>query len=200
MNQILQEHSAAIIFTLIGIIFLLMGAMIFILFRLLTTPRNEVVQTQQAAPVPTTPPIVLRPVSEKSKRHYEPIQERHYCIHHNDEPSVGSCLICEEVFCENCLVEHESMHFCKEHFRIFANNKWKQITDVKTTPDTPEDGLYIYDFKRDLWLNKNVPSFVMTHYKINIENDFIESFIQLNVREEDEEKLTNELLKYKALD
>ena len=92
------------------------------------------------------------------------------------------------------------MHFCKEHFRTFANNKWKQITDVRTTPDTPEDGLFIYNFKRDLWQDKNIPTFVMTHYKINIENDFIESFIQLNVREEDVEKLTVQIEKYKAQD
>jgi hypothetical protein len=67
-----------------------------------------------------------------------------------------------------------------------------------TTPDTPELGLYIYNFKRELWLKKSIPSFVMTHYKINIDNDYIESFIQLNVREDDVEKLILELENYKA--
>ena len=92
------------------------------------------------------------------------------------------------------------MHFCKEHFRIFANSKWHQITDVRTTPDTPEEGLFVYNFKRDIWKDKNIPTFVMTHYKINIDNDFIESFVQLNVREEDVEKLTKEIEKYKQLE
>ncbi|MGZ3787456.1 MAG: hypothetical protein ACXVLQ_02970 [Bacteriovorax sp.] len=190
MNQFLQSNSIAIIAVLILIIFLLMGSMIAILFKLLTQSKVE-----EPLDKPT-----LRPTIERPKRAEEPIEERHYCIHHQDAPSVGSCLICEEVFCDDCLVEHESMHFCKEHFRTYASYKWKQITDVRTTPDTPEDGLYIYNFKRDLWANKNIPTFVMTHYKINIENDFIESFIQLNVREDDVEKLTNEILKYKALD
>jgi hypothetical protein len=49
-----------------------------------------------------------------------------------------------------------------------------------------------------LWLKKSIPSFVMTHYKINIDNDYIESFIQLNVREDDVEKLSLELENYKA--
>jgi hypothetical protein len=196
MNQFLQENSIAIIGILIITIFFLMGAMIFILFRLLTSPKeNGPVIKEVVVEKP-----VLTPVFEKLKRSEAPIVERYYCIHHTEAPSVGSCLICEEVFCVDCLVEHESMHFCKEHFRIFANCKWKQITDVRTTPDTPEEGLYIYNFKREIWLDKNIPTFVMTHYKINIENDFIESFIQLNVREEDVEKLTNEILKYKALD
>lgn len=189
MNQFLQNNLITIIVFLLLLVFVLMGTMIFILFRLLNKPKNEITPT-----IPSASPVVLRKVET------ETIIEKHYCSHHHDEASVGSCLICEDVFCEQCLVEHDSMHFCKEHFRIFANNKWTQITDVRTTPDTPEDGLYIYNFKRDLWANKQIPTFVMTHYKINIENDYIESFIQLNVRENDAEKITNELLKYKALD
>ncbi len=188
MNQFLQNNAFVIIAILILTIFFLMGAMIFILFRLLTTPKSE---NTFSAPS-------IAPEVESPKKLEAQITERHYCIHHPDAPSVGSCLICEEVFCEDCLVDHESMHFCKEHFRTFAAYKWKQITDVRTTPDTPEDGLYIYNFKRDLWQNKNIPTFVMTHYKINIENDFIESFIQLNVREDDVEKLSQAILKYKA--
>ena len=191
MNQFLQSNLIPIIVFLLLLIFVLMGAMIFILFRLLTKPKVETVPER----------IVLNPIVETLKLKKESIVvESYYCIHHPDIPSVASCLICEEVFCEDCLVEHESMHFCKEHFRTFANNKWKQITDVRTTPDTPEDGLFIYNFKRDLWQDKNIPTFVMTHYKINIENDFIESFIQLNVREEDVEKLTVQIEKYKAQD
>ena len=194
MNQFLQNNFVAIIVFLLLLIFFLMGGGIFILFRLLTKTKTEAM-----APMPAEKPV-LRPISEKVILVEEVIVENYYCIHHKEAPSVGSCLICEEVFCVDCLVDHESMHFCKEHFRTYANYKWKQITDVRTTPDTPEDGLFIYNFKRDLWLNKSIPSFVMTHYKINIENDYIESFIQLNVREDDVEKLGLELEKYKALD
>lgn len=189
MNNFLQNNQVAIIVFLLLLIFVLMGAMIFILFKLLIQPKAEKDLAINNSP--------LRPAIEKARLAEEIIVENHYCIHHKDAPSVGSCLICEEVFCVDCLVDHESMHFCKEHFRTFASFKWKQITDERTTPDTPEDGLYIYNFKRDLWLNKNIPSFVMTHYKINIENDYIESFIQLNVREDDVEKLSQELNVFK---
>ena len=189
MNQFLQNNLVTIVVFLLLFIFVLMGAMIFILFKLLVRPKQETPRSLEKA--------VLRPVVEKLKPTEESIVETYYCIHHHDAPSVGSCLICEEVFCIDCLVDHESMHFCKEHFRTFANYKWKQITDERTTPDTPEDGLYIYNFKRNLWLNKNIPTFVMTHYKINIENDYIESFIQLNVRVDDVEKLSRELEAFK---
>jgi hypothetical protein len=78
------------------------------------------------------------------------------------------------------------MFFCKDHFKTYANNKWKQITDLKTNANTPEDGVFIYDFKRKMWSKKSIPSYVLTHYKINVEEDLIESYIQLYVREENE--------------
>jgi hypothetical protein len=192
MNQFLQNNLVAIIVFLLFLIFLLMGGMIFILFRLLTTAKNEKIILDPEER------LDIRPISKKKIILEEPVVEKYYCTHHKDAPSVGSCLICEEVFCSDCLVDHESMHFCKEHFRTYAAHKWKQITDTRTTPNTPEDGLYISSFKRDLWQNKNIPTFVMTHYKINLENDYIESFIQLNVREEDAQKLSNEIEIYKT--
>ena len=195
MNQTIQDNSFLIIGILILVIFTLMGAMIFILFKLLTK-KESAPQVIETNPLAQLNKQALELAALKKKR--EQVQESYYCIHHKEEASVGSCLICEEVFCEECLIEHDGMHFCKEHFRIFANHKWKQITDVKTTPDTPEEGVFIHDFKRELWKERNLPTFVMTHYKINIESDYIESFIQLNVREEDAEKLVEELKIYKA--
>ena len=194
MNQIIQENTFLIIGVLFLVIFLMMGAMIFILYKLLNQKETKL-HTHEIPHAPTNQQVV--DIADLKKKQQQ-IQENYYCIHHKEEASVGGCLICEEVFCEDCLIEHDGMHFCKEHFRIFANHKWKQITDVKTTPDTPEEGVFIHEFKRELWSERNLPTFVMTHYKINIENDYIESFIQLNVREEDAEKLIEELKNYKA--
>lgn len=191
MNQFFHDNLITIIVFLVLLLFVMMGTMIFILFRLLTQPKTA------PAAAPAVEPKEVKTAFNKFKFVEETVVEKYYCSHHPDTPSVGSCLICEEVFCEDCLIDHESMHFCKEHFRTFASNKWEQITDVRTTPETPEDGLYIYNFKKDLWLNKSIPTFVMTHYKINIENDYIESFIQLNVRVDDVAKLTHEIEAYK---
>lgn len=192
MNQFLANNLIAIIIFLLLLIFALMAVLVIFLFKLLN-------QNQQLTQDPASLKLKTNPKAKNDKRAIiSPIQESFTCVQHRDLNSVGSCLICEEVFCENCLVEHESMHFCKEHFRIFAHHKWKQITDLKTTPDNPEEGLFIYEFKRELWNKKNIPTFIMTHYKINTDNDYIESFIQLNVCEEEADKLTLELENYKA--
>lgn len=192
MNNFLQENLFAIILFLLFIILALIGLLAFVFVKLILNPKKQ--EAPLAAPTNHPPPkkediISLKKISE------EAVSEKFFCENHPESPSVGGCLICEDVFCEKCLIEHDGMYFCKEHFKIFANNRWRQITDVRTTPDTPDDGLFIYHFKRKIWKEDQVPSFVLTHYKINLEQDFIESFIQLNVREGDAERLSHEIKK-----
>lgn len=131
----------------------------------------------------------LNPTRKKAPK----IEEKFICKNHPDQSTAGPCLICEDVFCEDCLVEHEGCFFCKEHFKIFISHKWITITDIKTTPDTPEAGLFVWDFKRKIWNQDQLPTFILTHYKINLDHDFIESYVQLNVREEDAEMLKSQL-------
>jgi hypothetical protein len=198
MNIFLQENLTAILLFMVLIVLLLIALIGIVLVKLLLT-KNEQPPTQPAGEKerPVLVPVIETPAKLK-KLAEETVVEKYYCENHPDVPSAGGCLICEEVFCEQCLIEHDSLYFCKEHFKTFANNKWKQITDVKTTPNTPEDGLYIYHYKRHIWKDQNIPSFVLTHYKINIEEDFIESFIQLNVVEEKAEELLADIEKFKA--
>lgn len=197
MNSIIQNNLFFIVIFLLLIILLLIGVLVFVIFKLLSQKPVDTMTHSQNEHKALNHELSVSFDKAKFKK-TEIITEKFYCKNHTETATAGSCLICEDVFCESCLIEHEGMYFCREHFKIFANYKWKQITDVKTTPNTPEDGLYIWDFKRDIWNNRNIPSFVLTHYKINVDDDFIESYVQLNVREEDEIVLQNEILNYKA--
>ncbi len=196
MNNFLHDNLFAIIIFLLLIILLLIALIGLVLIKLLYKPKEE----NQAVKIEKKEPELPIVVATKQPKRIteESVIEKYFCENHLDSPSAGACLICEDVFCEKCLIEHDSLYFCKEHFRVFANNKWKQITDVKTTPDTPEDGLFIYNFKRFVWREKQIPSFVLTHYKINIDEDYIESYIQLNVIESEAENLKDEIENYKA--
>lgn len=198
MNNFLHQNLLTIIVFLLLIILLLIALIGVVLVKLLLSPKNQQGQVEVKKEKVVLTPVAEATTTKIKKLSEENISEKFFCENHPEIPSVGGCLICEEVFCEKCLIEHENMYFCKEHFKTFANNKWKQITDVKTTPNTPEDGLFIYHFKRHIWKEKKTPSFVLTHYKINIDEDFIESFIQLNVLEDEAEKLAEDIEKYKA--
>jgi hypothetical protein len=171
MNQFLQNNLFTLILFLLFIILLLVGVLTFIVFKLLAQKNQNHDQITPILPITPKPPTVV---------------EKYTCSNHKDLPTVGSCLICEDVFCESCLIEHEGMYFCRDHFKIYANFKWIQVTDFKTNANEPEAGLFIYEFKRKAWSKKGIPSFVLTHYKINVEDDLIESYIQLHVRLEDE--------------
>lgn len=189
MNTFLQNNLFTIIIFLLLIILLLIGLIGFVLVKLMLQKKDSTTSS-------TVPPVNKTKTIQKYSE--EPVVEKFFCHNHPEEQSIGSCLICEDVFCEDCMVEHDGLYFCKEHFRVFAGNKWKQITDVKTTPDTPMDGLYVYHFKRKIWKENNMPSYILTHYKINIESDFIESFIQLNVLEKDADKLSAQIENFQA--
>jgi len=109
----------------------------------------------------------------------------HYCHNHPNDHAAGVCAICQNAYCEDCIKEHEGHSFCEEHFRLFLSHEWDEIDTIKTTPDIPESALPLYDFKNQLWQEQETPSVLSTHYRINIEGDFIESYVKLVVRKEE---------------
>lgn len=119
------------------------------------------------------------------------------CKNHEDKNSVGICAICEDEFCIDCLKQIENISLCPEHFSIYASNTWVPITNQRTTPNDPNEGIYIYKFKQDLWSKKSIPTFIVNDYKIQVENDYIETYVQLHVTEEKKETLETELKNFK---
>ncbi|MBT3583272.1 MAG: hypothetical protein HN509_00080, partial [Halobacteriovoraceae bacterium] len=117
------------------------------------------------------------------------LEERAYCFKHKHEHAIGICAVCEVGLCEDCQKDYETLHFCPQHFNTYTESEWLDITEVKTTPDNPEKGLFIYDMKNKLYKENNIPCFVMTHYKIDVHGDQIESHIKLYVRLNDVEKV-----------
>jgi hypothetical protein len=122
-------------------------------------------------------------------------REHSYCENHSNEPSKGSCAICEKGFCETCLRDWEGVNFCPVHLQLVSENKWIGITNIKTTPSDPEAAMYIYRFKKDQWNSNNIPTYIVTHYKINFEGDHIESYVMLYVRSQDESYLKDKIVK-----
>lgn len=171
----------------------MLGLAIFLMIKISTLPKETAKETIKEKVIEAD---VIRPINVKEEK----IEESLHCLNHKVQPSAGICLICEQTFCEECLREDENKYFCKDHFKTYTYNKWTQISEIKTTPDTPYEALNIYHFKRHKWLNEKVPSFIVTHYKIDTENDIIESYVQLNVMEKDAEILEKELKNYKGQD
>lgn len=119
------------------------------------------------------------------------------CQNHEKENAKGLCAICGESFCEKCLFSDDVLSFCRDHFQIYLQSKWKEIETVMTTPDDSHASMYIHDFKQAIWKTESIPTYIMTHYKINVENDLIESHIKLYVKEENGDDLLARLSNFK---
>lgn len=124
---------------------------------------------------------------------YRPPRAEGYCSNHSNEKAVALCAVCSKTLCEECASEAENLYFCSEHFQTYLENEWTSLTNIKTTPDNPSEGVALYEFKDNLWVREQVPTFIVTHYRINIENDFIESYVQLHVRKDDEDMLKEKI-------
>lgn len=183
---------------LIVLLMVLIAIAIFLVYKFVLKNQQESKPSSSPTSVSTQNPENFNDnVPSRSQKPKFHITEKSHCPNHKENTPVGTCLICEEAFCEECLIEHESLYFCKEHFRTYADNKWEKITDILTTAETPEASMHVYDFKRDLWQFEKVPTFVLTHYKINVAEDIIESYVQLHVRENEVQELSKRLLKFK---
>lgn len=100
-----------------------------------------------------------------------------FCPNHPDEPGEVSCGICDKIFCDSCIKPFKSLHFCREHLPLVMNNQWEEVVTVETSTQDPENGVRIYDIKKEIFEKDELPSYVETHYKINIDQDHIETYL-----------------------
>lgn len=128
---------------------------------------------------------------EKNKTQNSIQNHEEMCVHHQDREASGVCNICEQSFCKECIKEHDGLSFCSTHLKYFLSHEWLSLQTIKTTPEDPHEALHLYDFKRRLWAQKGTPLVVRTHYKINIEADYIESYVELLCSKNDESEVAS---------
>ena len=170
----METWSISLVTLLSIIIILFAGTILFLVFLLVKQKNN------------------VPPNSDNTNDNSHPNM---FCSLHPGIISSGLCRICEKPFCEDCLCEHENLTFCPEHFELFNKNKWSDISTVKTTPEQTEKAMPIYNFKELIWEQDKIPSYIITNYKIDVENDTIESYVSLYVRENDKDELSMKLEK-----
>ncbi len=122
----------------------------------------------------------------------------HQCANHPDEPGETSCAICDRLFCQACVKPFKTMHLCKEHLGLVLRNEWVEVLTLKTSTADPEQGVRLYDAKKQLLTEENIPSYIETHYKINVDQDFIETYLVLYGMKEQDERLRSRLRTFMA--
>lgn len=107
-----------------------------------------------------------------------------FCPNHTEEPGETTCAICEKLFCKSCVKDFKSLHFCKEHLPLIMNFEWDEVFTLKTSTHDPEQGVRLYDIKKDLFEEDDLATYVETHYKINVDQDHIETYLVVYAQRE----------------
>ena len=92
-------------------------------------------------------------------------------FHRNE---VGICSICDQNFSENKLFEIDDLFLCKNDFKFYKNHSWKISETGKSSPNNPEQALYIQN-KKDHFKELGIRSFIKVHYE-RVDNEIITSF------------------------
>ncbi len=102
-----------------------------------------------------------------------------FCPNHPEEAGETVCGICDKFFCKSCIKPFKNLHFCKEHIPLIMRYDWDEVLTIQTSTHEPDKGVELYDFKKHLFESENIPTFIETHYKINIDQDYIETYLVL---------------------
>jgi hypothetical protein len=115
------------------------------------------------------------------------------CVDHPDEPAVKRCAISGDPFCEHCITRQNDTWVARKYLDLFLDSDWEELMmlpDHKTEHDVKTR---LSKMKSDLWKKKGIPVIIQSNYKINVEEDEIESYTVVVVRQEDRNYVKKEL-------
>lgn len=131
-------------------------------------------------------PEILKRIKDLEK--LRPKKAHLYCPNHTEEPGEVTCAICERFFCKACIKPFKALHFCKEHIPLVMRHEWDEVLTIKTSTADPENGVRLYDVKKEIYEKSDIPTYIETHYKINVDQDYIETYLVLySIREKIQE-------------
>ena len=172
---------------------LVLGVFGFFIYRLLKDQKNK--DTTFGVSPETHPdyhPAIIERLKEAKKLKVK--RADLFCPNHPEEPGEITCGICDKLFCPNCIKPFKSLHFCREHLPLVMNSEWEEVMTVKTSTQDPEHGVRVYDMKKEIFEKEDLPTYVETHYKINIDKDHIETYLVVFAMKDQLEKIKAKFL------
>lgn len=97
--------------------------------------------------------------------------------------NVSECNICNQTFDENDIFVIDDLPFCQDHYYIYKNGDWELYQEVKSSADSPEDGVKLYEYKIQLFHQEGIPSIIKSDY--SLDGDSISTTLKLYVQKKD---------------
>lgn len=161
--------------------------LIFKMFRENKSFSSPAVPPTGEAPHPDISKSEFHPAILERLKGLEKIKPRRadlFCPNHTEEPGETMCAICDKLYCKACIKPFKSLHFCKEHLPMIMRYDWDEVVTIKTSTHDPEQGVRLYDVKKEIFEKEDIPTYVETHYKINVDQDYIETYLVLYAQKE----------------
>lgn len=187
-----MENTALILITItLFLLVIIMGLLTALIYKLMKANQQTPFQNSRPEGEPPHPdvsksdfhPAIVARMQELEK--VKPKRTDLFCPNHPEEPGEVTCAICDRLYCKSCVRPFKTMHFCKEHLPLIMKHEWEEILTLKTSTTDPEQGVKLYDIKKHLFEKENITTYVETHYKINVDQDYIETYLVLfGIREE----------------
>ena len=187
-----MEQTALILIAVVLLLLVILMGFLTILIYKMFRENKSFAGAPAANPTDETP----HPVISKSEFHpailerirglekVKPKRADLFCPNHTEEPGETMCAICDKLYCKSCIKPFKSLHFCKEHLPLIMRHDWDEVITIKTSTHDPEQGVRLYDVKKEIFENDDLPTYVETHYKINVDQDYIETYLVLYAQKE----------------
>ena len=114
------------------------------------------------------------------------------CVDHPQELSFNICAISNEPYCQECIIKHEEIWVAKKHLDILLQANWKEIYNFEVD-ESSDVACRVRSIKKSLWQDESIPFLIQGHFKIDVQDDKIHSFMMIKAREEDVDRVKKEL-------
>lgn len=179
----------------------IVGVLTLLIYKMIKTQGTQVNSAPLVGPQATKEadvsksefhPAILERMKDMEK--LKPKRADLFCPNHSEEPGETVCAICDKLFCRSCIKPFKTMHFCKEHLPLIMKYDWDEVLTLKTSTQDPEQGVRLFDAKKEIFQNDDIPTYVETHYKINVDQDYIETYLVLYAQKESIEIIREKFL------
>jgi hypothetical protein len=113
-----------------------------------------------------------------------------FCIDHPELPAKGICSISNEVYCELCLAIEDDFKIARKHISLYFDFDWTTLFFLHNEDIGADKLNELMRVKKEIWNNEEIPMITQKQYKINIEDDKIEAFTLVKIREQDVDYLS----------
>ncbi len=125
--------------------------------------------------------------------------KKNFCQNHLEKRSASLCHICNAPFCDECIKTHSTLTFCQDHFKLIEKYQWKSVLSFQISAEENYEGLALQKFKEMIWVNEGIPSYIVVEYRINFEEDLIESHMSYFTRIQDQDLIMKRFRTYKEV-